>query len=264
MPFIRAGGLVVHYLLEGPAKAPVVMLGNSLGTNLHLWDGQMAALLPKYRVLRYDMRGHGLTDLGPGEAYTIDELSSDAVALLDALKIDRAHYCGLSIGGMVGQKLGVKAGKRLLSLTLCNTAMRIATFQIWQDRVASVRQGGMASIVEAVLQRWFTPDFHRTNPEAIEGFRNLLLRTPAAGYIGCSLAIRDSDQTAEAAKIACPTLVVTGDSDQATPPESGKALANAIKGAKLVELKRCSHISAVEQEAALNAALTGFLAGFPA
>ncbi len=260
MPFIRAGALSVHYQIEGDPALPVVMLSNSLGTNLHLWDAQMPALLPKFRVLRYDMRGHGLTDLPTGEAYTMDELADDALALLDALKLGRVHFCGLSIGGMIGQKLGAKAGKRFLSLTLCNTAMVIATFQIWQDRLASVRQGGMAAIVESVLQRWFTADFHQTHPETIAGYRNILLRTPAAGYIGCSLAIRDADLTSDAARIACPTLVVVGESDMATPPETGRALAQTVKGAKLVALKNACHISAVEQPAALNAALLGFLA----
>jgi 3-oxoadipate enol-lactonase len=263
MPFIRAGGLVVHYRLEGQAGAPVVMLANPLGTNLHLWDGQMAALLPKYRVLRYDMRGHGLTDLGPNADYTIDDLADDAIALLDALKLGLVHFCGLSIGGMTGQKLGIKAGKQFLSLTLCNTALRHATAQLWQDRIDTIRQGGMAPVVEPGLQRWFTPEFFRDNPEIIQGFRNLLSRTPAAGYIGCCAALRDADLTNETPKIACPTLVVIGDSDLAAPPEAGKALARAIKGSRLVELKHCAHISAVEQPAALNAALTGFLDGSP-
>jgi 3-oxoadipate enol-lactonase len=264
MPFIRAGGLVVHYLLEGKSSAPVVMLANPLGTNLHLWDGQMAALLPKYRVLRYDMRGHGLTDLGPNPDYTIDDLADDAIALLDALNLGRVHYCGLSIGGLTGQKLGVKAGKKFLSLTLCNTALRHANAQLWQDRIEVIRKGGMEAVVEPGLQRWFTPEFFQAQAETIQGFRNLLSRTPAAGYIGCCAALRDADLTSETPKIGCPTLVVTGDSDLAAPPEAGKALADAIKGSRLIELKHCAHISAVEQPAAFNAALTGFLAGFPA
>ena len=260
MPFIRARGLAVHYQLEGDARAPVVMLSNSLGTNLNLWDAQLPALLPKFRVLRYDMRGHGLTDVGPDEAYTIDGLADDALALLDALSLDRVHFCGLSIGGVVGQRLGAKAGKRFRSLTLCNTAMRIGVPKTYQDRIETVRKGGMASVVEAVLQRWFTPGFIQAHPEIIAGYRNIVLRTPAAGYIGCCFAIRDADLTSESPAIAVPTLVVTADQDQATPPESGRALAQAVKGARLVELKNAGHISAVEQPAALNAALAGFLA----
>jgi len=260
MPFIRAGGLAVHYQLDGDARAPVVMLSNSLGTDLHLWDAQLPALLPKFRVLRYDMRGHGLTDVGPVEAYTIDMLASDALALLDALGLDRVHFCGLSIGGVVGQKLGAKAGGRFRSLTLCNTAMRIGVAKTYQDRIEAVRQGGMASIVEAVLQRWFTPEFFQSHPETVAGYRNIVSRTPAAGYIGCCFAIRDADLTAESPAIALPTLVVVADHDQATPPESGRALALAVKGARLVELKNAGHISAVEQPAAFNAALAAFLA----
>jgi len=260
MPFIRAGDLTVHYQLEGDPGAPVVMLCNSLGTDLHMWDAQMPALLPKFRVLRYDMRGHGLTDLPPGEdGYTFDMLAGDALALLDALKLGRVHFCGLSIGGMIGQRLGAKAGNRFLSLALCHTAMSIATLQIWADRVATVRQGGMASIVESVVQRWFTPAFHQAHPEMIAGYRNMLLRCPAAGYIGCSLAISGADLSSDAARISNPTLVVLGEGDKSVPLETGRALARAVKGSRLVEIKNTSHISAAEQPAAFNAALTGFL-----
>ncbi|MGA2089162.1 MAG: 3-oxoadipate enol-lactonase [Stellaceae bacterium] len=259
MPFIRAGGLTVHYQLEGDAGLPVVMLSNSLGTDLHMWDAQMPALLPKFRVLRYDMRGHGLTDLPPEESYSLDRLADDALALLDALKLGRVHFCGLSIGGMIGQKLGAKAGNRFLSLALCHTAMSIATPQIWADRVATVRQGGMASIVESVVQRWFTPAFHQAHPEIIAGYCNMLLRCPAAGYIGCSLAISGADLSPDAARISNPTLVVLGEGDKSVPLETGRALAKTVKGSRLVEIKHVSHISAVEQPAAFNAALTGFL-----
>ena len=260
MPFIRAGALTTHYQLEGKADLPVVMLSSSLGTDLHMWDAQMPALLPKFRVLRYDMRGHGLTDLPSGEGgYTMDQLADDALALLDALKLGRVHFCGLSIGGMIGQKLGAKAGPRFLSLALCHTAMRIGTPQIWDERVATVRQGGMDAIVESVVQRWFTAGFHQSHPETISGYRNMLLRTPAAGYIGCSLAISGIDLSSDAARIANPTLVVLGEGDKSVPLETGRALAQAVKGSRLVEIKNTGHISAVERPAEFNAALAGFL-----
>ncbi len=259
MPFIRAGGLAVHYQLEGDPASPVVMLCNSLGTDIHMWDAQMPALLPKFRVLRYDMRGHGLTDGAPEESYSLDKLADDALALLDVLQLGRVHFCGLSIGGMIGQKLGGKAGNRFLSLALCHTAMSIATPQIWADRVATVRQGGMESIVKSVVQRWFTPAFHQAHPEMIAGYRNMLLRCPAAGYIGCSLAISGADLSPDAARISNPTLVVLGEGDKSVPLETGRALAKTVKGSRLVEIKNVSHISAAEQPAAFNAALAGFL-----
>lgn len=259
MPFIRAGALSVHYQLEGDLRAPVVMLCNSLGTDLHMWDAQLPALLPKFRVLRYDKRGHGLTDGAPEESYSLDGLADDALALLDALKLGRVHFCGLSIGGMIGQKLGAKAGPRFLSLVLCHTAMSIATPQIWAERVATVRRGGMDAIVESVVQRWFTPGFHQAHPETIAGYRNMLLRCPAAGYIGCSLAISGADLSPDAARISNPTLVVLGEGDKSVPLETGRALAQAVKGSRLVEIKNTGHISAVEQPAAFNAALAGFL-----
>jgi 3-oxoadipate enol-lactonase len=257
MPFIRVNGLTVHYQLEGPAAAPVILFGNSLGTNLHLWDAQLPVLRERFRLLRYDMRGHGMTD-APAEAYTIDLLADDALGLLDALKLDKARYCGLSIGGMIGQRLGAKAPGRFLQLALCNTGMSIGTPQLWQDRIAAVRQGGLGPMVDGVMQRWFTPASFKNKPELLAGYRNMLVRTPADGYIGCCRAIAGTDLAADVARIACPTLVVVGADDAATPPELGRAIARTVKGAKLVEIAGAGHISAAEQPAAVNAALAGF------
>jgi 3-oxoadipate enol-lactonase len=195
MPFIRVNSLTVHYQLDGPAAAPVILFGNSLGTNLHLWDAQLPALRERFRLLRYDMRGHGMTD-APAEAYTIDQLAYDALGLLDALKLDKARYCGLSIGGMIGQRLGVKAPGRFLQLALCNTGMSIGTPQLWQDRIAAVRQGGLGPMVDGVMQRWFTPASFKNKPELLAGYRNMLVRTPADGYIGCCRAIAGTDLAA--------------------------------------------------------------------
>jgi 3-oxoadipate enol-lactonase len=257
MPFIRTGDLTVHYQLDGPAGAPVILFGNSLGTNLHLWDAQLPALLPRFRLLRYDMRGHGMTD-APAGAYSIDMLAGDALGLLDALKIDTARYCGLSIGGMIGQRLGAKAPTRFAQIVLCNTGMQIGNPQLWQDRVAAVRQTGLAGMVDGVMQRWFTPASFKSKPELLAGYRNMLVRTPADGYIGCCLAISGTDLAPDAARIACPVLVVVGEADAATPPELGRALAQTVKGAKLVEIAGAGHISAAEQPAAVNAALAAF------
>ncbi|HWK47057.1 MAG TPA: 3-oxoadipate enol-lactonase [Stellaceae bacterium] len=263
MSFIKAADLAVHYDLSGPADAPVVMFANSLGTNFHVWDAQRDALAGQFRVLRYDMRGHGLTDCPtPTDAaagYTIDQLAGDAVALLDALDLERVHFCGLSIGGMVAQRLGAMVPARLYSLVLCDTASRIGTAATWQDRVAAIRAGGMASIADAVMTRWFTPAFFEREPAALSGFRNMLARTPVDGYAGCCLAIRDADLRADCARITCPTQVVVGDQDASTPPALVRETAASIAGADLSIIEGAGHIPTAEQPEALNRILLRFL-----
>jgi len=265
VPFIRAGDLAVHYELAGPANAPVVMFANSLGTNFHVWDAQAEAMTATFRVLRYDMRGHGMTDCPAPTAavpgFTIDQLAGDAVALLDALGLDKVHFCGLSIGGMVAQRLGGTVPDRLLSLVLCDTASRIGTPAMWQDRVAAIRAGGMDSIADAVLTRWFTPAFYAREPAALAGFRNMLSRTPVDGYGGCCLAIRDADLRADCARITTPTHVVVGDQDASTPPDLVRETAASIDGAEVSVIEGAGHIPTAEQPEALNRILLRFLAG---
>jgi len=261
MAFIRTGSFVTHYVFRGKPDAPVLVLGNSLGTNFHLWDAQLPELAARFRVLRYDMRGHGLTEAPAGvDAYTIDELAGDVLALADALKVARFHYCGLSIGGMIGQRLGARAPDRVLSLALCDTAMTIAAPQVYRDRADAVRKNGLDSISDAVLERWFTDAFLKRNPDIARGMRTMLTRNSIAGYAGCCLALATMDLAADARRIACPTLVVTGAKDQATPPEAARAIAAAVRGAKLVEIPDCAHISAVERPDEVTAALLKFFA----
>src|SRR6185312_3874379 len=192
MPFIRAGDITVHYLIEGPENAPAVMLSNSLGTSLAVWDAQAASLRQKYRVVRYDTRGHGLTDVTPvgASGYTMDQLADDAAALIKALGLKRVHFCGLSIGGMLGQRLAAKAPELLASLILCDTAPYMNP-HVWDERIAAIRQGGIEVTAEATMQRWFTKGFHAAQPDAVKGIRNMLVRTPADGYIGCAYAFRE-------------------------------------------------------------------------
>lgn len=261
MTFVRTGSFVTHYDFAGKSDAAVLVLGNSLGTNLHLWDAQLPALAARFRVLRYDMRGHGLTEAPAGvDAYTIDELAGDVLTLADALKIERFHYCGLSIGGMVGQRLGARAPGRVRSLALCNTAMAVAAPQVYRDRADAVRKHGLESIGDAVLERWFTPGFLAANPDTARGMRTMLARNSVAGYAGCCLALATMDLTADTRRIACPTLIVAGAQDQATPPSAARAIAAAVKGANLVEIPDCAHISSIERPAELTTALTEFFA----
>ena len=192
MPQIDANGIAIHYELCGPADAPVVLLSNSLGTRLEMWDPQLPALSQRYRVLRYDSRGHGRS-AAPAGPYTIELLADDALGLLDALGIERAHFCGLSMGGMVGQVLGARHPERLRSLTLCSTACHMTPKEIWDERIEAVREGGMAAVADGVVERWFTEAFRAEPSIVVERVRQMILETPAHGYAACCAAIRDMD-----------------------------------------------------------------------
>lgn len=258
MPFVPAGDIEVRYELEGPQGAPILVLAHPLGTDLSVWEPQREALAARFRLLRYDARGHGRTTVTQGP-YTIDQLANDALALLDALAIERVHFCGLSIGGLVGIALGARGGDRLRSLALCNTARRIGSAETWNARIEAVRRDGLRSLAPGMMERWFTADFRARAPEVVARTRATLEATPVEGYLACCAAIRDVDLTAEAARIATPTLVISGESDPATPPADGRALAEAIPGARYVELP-AAHLSNLEAAAAFTAELNGFLA----
>jgi 3-oxoadipate enol-lactonase len=209
-------------------------------------------------VLRYDSRGHGQSAVSPGP-YTIEQLSRDALHLMDALGIERARFCGLSMGGMVGQWLGTHAPQRVDRLMLCNTSALIGPPEVWNARIDAVRSGGMAAIVDAVLARWFTAAFLARATDAVAQTRAMLLGTPADGYVASCAAVRDMDQRESAARIAVPTLVIAGTHDVATPPADGRFLAERIKGARYVELP-AAHLSNLEAAPAFTGALTEFLA----
>lgn len=263
MPFIEAGGLTVHYELSGPADKPVLMLANSIGTGFHIWDELTAELTDRFRVLRYDMRGHGLSEAVPveGEAgYSMDDLAGDAVALLDALGIAKAHLCGLSIGGMMAQRFAVRTPERLDRLVLCDTAALIGPASLWADRVATIRSRGLAALADGVMLRWFTEGFRTGRPEQIRGYTAMFTRTSPDGYIGCAMAIRDADLRADATRIAAPTLVVVGDQDLATTPAQMKELADAVPGARFAIVEGAAHIPCVEQPAVLARLIGDFLA----
>jgi 3-oxoadipate enol-lactonase len=261
MPFIRAGDITVHYLLEGPESAPVVMLSNSLGTSLAVWNAQAAALRGKYRVLRYDTRGHGLTDAPPAgnTGYTMDQLADDAAQLIKVLGLKRVSLCGLSIGGMLGQKLAAKSPELLSSLILCDTAPYMNP-QVWDERIAAIRKDGIEAVAEGTMQRWFTKRFHEQQPDALKGIRNMLVRTPVEGYIGCAYAIKNMDLRADDAKIVCPTLIIVGEEDPATTVSAAREMNGAIKGSKLVIIPQAAHIVPIEQPTVLSRAINDFLA----
>ena len=257
MPHLAVAGASLYYQIDGPPGAPAVLLSNSLGSTLSMWEDQVVSLMPQRRVVRYDTRGHGQSSVPPGP-YTLDDLGRDAVGLLDALHIQRAHFCGLSLGGMVGMWLGVNAPERLISLVLANTSAEFGPASMWTERIDVVRSQGLAPIADAVLQRWFTPSFRASSPSAVERCRRMLLGTPPEGYASCCAAIRDMNQVDAISCIRTPTLVIVGDHDPSTPPAHGELIAGRIPGARLLRLPT-AHLSNIEAAPAFNDALLEFL-----
>jgi 3-oxoadipate enol-lactonase len=243
--------------VDGPAGAPVLVLSNSLGTNLEMWQAPLPALTARFRVLRYDQRGHGGSAVTPG-AYSIETLGRDVLGLLDALAIPRAHFCGLSMGGATGMWLAANAPERIDRLVLANTAAKFGTPEAWNARIDTVRKGGTVAIADAVLERWFTRAFQARAPDRVARMREMLVATPAEGYIGCCAAIRDVDLRSAIGGVTRPTLVIVGTHDVATPPAEGRAVAERIRGARVVELD-AAHISSVEAGERFGAELISFL-----
>lgn len=258
---VQANGITMHYTLDGPAGAPVVTLSHSLATTLAMWDPQMPALTARYRVLRYDARGHGQTD-APGGPYSLALLAADAAALLRALGIARTHWVGLSMGGMIGQTLALAEPGLVASLALCDTSSRVPpeARPTWADRIRTAETRGMEPLVEPTIGRWFTPGFVASRPDVVEPVRAMIRGTPATGYVGCCHAIAALDLTDRLSAITVPTLVIVGEEDQGTPVAASRAIQERIRGAELVILKGASHLSNMEQPAAFTSALTDFLA----
>lgn len=260
MPVVHLAAGDLNYQLEGPADAPVLLLSNSLGTDLGMWDTQMPAFTEHFRVLRYDTRGHGQSQVSAG-FYSIEQLSRDVLALLDHLDIARVHFCGLSMGGLIGQWLGINAGARLDKLVLCNTAAKIANDEVWNSRIDMVLQGGqqaMSDLRDASIARWFTPEFAAAQAAQASRITAMLAATSAQGYAGNCAAVRDADFRQQLAAIKAPTLIVCGTADAVTTPEHGRFMQQRIAGAQLVEL-HAAHLSNVEAGEAFTAALLAFL-----
>jgi 3-oxoadipate enol-lactonase len=257
MPVVAANGISINVQIDGADSAQPLVFSNSLGTNLHMWDAQAATLSKKYRVIRYDTRGHGKTS-APAYPYTSEMLGRDAIALFDALKLNKVRFCGLSMGGMIGMWLGRHAPERIEKLVVCNTAAKFGLPEIWNQRVVGVRKQGMKSITPTVLERWFTKSFREKSPKEVERIEAMLHATPAAGYIGNCAAVRDVDQRWTITQIKVPTLVIGGKQDPATPFEAAEFIAKRIPGAKLVALD-AAHLSNIEAPEKFTKALEEFL-----
>jgi 3-oxoadipate enol-lactonase/4-carboxymuconolactone decarboxylase len=263
MPVIQAGGLRQYYRLDGADDRPVLIFSHSLGCDHTQWDAQTAALLPHFRVLRYDIRGHGATEVLPGD-YSIETLARDGLALADALGIREFAWCGLSLGGMIGQWLGARAPDRVTALVLANTSPRFPDPSVMDNRRRTVLENGMAALEESVMGRFFSQERLRANPPAVAAIRRVLLATDPAGYAGCCAAVRDMEQQSLLASIQAPTLIVVGDRDVSTPWEGhGEILAEYIAGSH-VECLPTAHLSNLEAPYSFAAALSRFLLPEPA
>lgn len=256
MSFVEVDGARIHYRIDGADDAPVLVLSNSLGADLSMWDPQIPSFARHFRVLRYDCRGHGASTVTPGP-YTIERLGRDVIGLLDQLRIAKAHCCGLSLGGIVAMWVATHAPERIERLALCNTAARIGPPELWDARIDAIRNDGVAAIAQAVLGRWFSPAFLARRPDLVAPLRQMMERTPADGYIGCCAAVRDIDQRDSIARIVAPTLVVSGVHDVATPAADGRFLAERIRGSRYVELD-AAHLSNIEAAEAFTAAVLRF------
>ena len=246
MPFIRVDKVVHYYTIEGSDDAPALVFANSLGSDHRIWDPILLHIKDKFRIIRYDQRGHGLSDLAPAP-YSIGGLVDDLDGLLEGLKIDNAVVCGLSVGGMIAQGLAASHPDRVRALILCDTAMQIGPPGMWDERIAAIQKGGIGALSGPIMERWFTRAFRETRVTEFRGYLNMLERTPAEGYIATCCAIRDADLRKTAASIDRPTLVLCGDQDLATPPELAAKLADAVSGARFSLVEDAAHISCVEQ-----------------
>ncbi len=250
----------MNYELSGKKKASVVILSHSLGCSLTMWEPQMHALEPHFQVLRYDIRGHGRTEATPGP-YTSELLAKDAIALLDGLGIDKVHWVGLSMGGMIGQAVALNHSDRLESLALCDTtgAIPLEAQHLWQERIDAVCEKGIGSQMEPTMERYFTPSFLKSDPPMLGAIRKQFLATPADGYLGCVEAIRRLNFLDRLSKIKIPTLIMVGEDDPGTPVSASQAIHEKISNSRLVIIQSARHLPNVEQPEAFNTNLLTFL-----
>jgi 3-oxoadipate enol-lactonase len=257
MPTVQSEGCPIHYEVEGATDKPALMLCNSLGTTLHMWDGQMPALTQHFRVVRYDRRGHGKSGV-PAGPYSMEMLGRDALAVLDAAKVEKTNWCGLSMGGMVGMWMAANAPQRVDRAILSNTSAYFENKEIWNGRLKTVREKGLAPIVDGTIERWFTKPFRDREPQKVKAIADMFLATKAEGYMGCGAAVRDMDHRPLLAQIKAATLVIAGTQDAGTTPEMGEYIKAHVPGAQ-IKMLEAAHIANIEQQSAYTDTMLKFL-----
>jgi len=255
----KANGIDINYELHGREGAPWLVLSHSLACSVRMWDPQIAALKDRYRILAYDTRGHGGSEAPKGQ-YALEQLADDLFSLLQGLKVKSAHYCGLSMGGMIGQTFALKYPGVFKTLALADTTSRYPAeaWPTWQDRIRTAETKGMEPLAQPTLERWFTEPFRKKNPAAVEAIRKLIVSTPVAGYVGCCHAIPKINLTARLKEIKCPILVIVGADDPGTPPAMAKEIHENAPGSKLVVLPQAAHLANLEQPEGFTQALADF------
>lgn len=257
MPMVRADSCLLNVSVEGRETGPTLMLSNSLGSTLQMWEPQMKALTQVFRVIRYDTRGHGKSDVPPGP-YSMERFGRDVLAILDDLNIAKVHWCGLSMGGMIGQWLGANAPERMGKIILANTACYYPDPANWINRIKAVKEGGLAAVADTIIAAWLTADFREREPQIAARLKSMLLASPVDGYIACCEALSTLDQRELLPKIKSPTLVIAGRHDMSTPISAAEFIRSSIPGASMTILD-AAHVSNVEQAHAFTDAVVGFL-----
>jgi 3-oxoadipate enol-lactonase len=253
-------GIQTYYEIHGKEASPWLVFSHSLACSVRMWDGEIAKLKDRYRVLVYDTRGHGQS-AAPKGPYTLEQLAEDLQALLKHLKIEKPHYVGLSMGGMIGQTFSLKYPGRLATMTLCDTTSRYPAeaAAMWQERIRIAESKGMGPLVQPTLERWFTEAFRKNHPEKVKRVAALIEKTPVPGYVGCCAAIPKINVTSRLKEIKTPTLVICGNDDPGTPPAMAREIQENIPGARLALIPQAAHLANIEQPEAFNRALADFL-----
>lgn len=252
-------GRHLHYRRKGPEDAPLVVFANSLGTDLRIWDGVIERLGGRIQSLCYDMRGHGLSDAPPAP-YTLDDHIDDLAGLLENLHIERPMLCGISVGGMVALGLAARRPDLVRGLVLSDTAHKIGSDALWNERIDQIRQHGIESMADAILERWFSTAYFQAEPEAVAGWRNMLVRTPVEGYIGTCAALRDADLTAAAEHLKLPVRCLCGSEDGATPPDLVRSMSALIAGSRFQLVAGAGHLPCIEAPEPFAALIDTFIA----
>lgn len=258
MQIAKINGINIHYSDSALKNAPIIVFLNSLGTDFRIWDGLAHYLKKKFRVICYDKRGHGLSDIGE-TPYSIEILANDLSALLDQLKVDNAIICGVSVGGMIAQQLAISHPEKVTGLVLCNTGSRIGTSELWRERISDVENQEIEVISSAITGNWFSTDFKSSRENEIEGWRNMLIRANKAGYIATCHTLMTTDLTDAAYKITAPVLCIAGNEDVVTPPKLVQEMATHMSDATFKMIEGVGHLPCIEKPEILAYHITEFL-----